>query len=132
MLGARKDGGIIAVQTLEGRFSISTEVGDTLRLTVRVTRDEEEQCFLADCLELDISSFGDTAEEALDMVRDAIDAFLNAASISELEERLHAYEVSKKSEPIVLFALIEFGHTPPGSSQAFQFMQTERLELRAA
>ncbi len=43
----------------------------SLSVTVVVTRDDDR--FVAQCVEVDVSSFGDTPEEALTMVTEALD-----------------------------------------------------------
>ncbi len=43
----------------------------SLSVTVVVTRDDDR--FVAQCVEVDVSSFGDTPEEALTMVTEALE-----------------------------------------------------------
>jgi predicted RNase H-like HicB family nuclease len=60
------------------------------QLTVQVK--EKEGLFLAHCLELDVSSFGETFEEAKEMIQDAMKNFLETASDAEVNRRIAAYQ----------------------------------------
>jgi predicted RNase H-like HicB family nuclease len=53
------------------------------------TVEQEGHMFVSICPELDIASCGDTVEHALDMLADAIDAYVGGlAEIGELEKTL--------------------------------------------
>jgi len=59
--------------------------------TIQIRREalsSGEDVYVALCLELDIASQGDTVEQAKANVTDAIEAFFEAASPSEIERRL--------------------------------------------
>ena len=45
--------------------------------------------YVALCPELDVASQGDTVEQARENLREAVELFLEAASPSEIAERLH-------------------------------------------
>ncbi len=51
--------------------------------------ENEGDGYVSLCPELDIASQGDTVEEARANLAEAIELFLETASLSELEERLH-------------------------------------------
>lgn len=51
--------------------------------------EKEGAGFVALCPELDVASQGDTVEEALANLREAVELFLECASPKELAERLH-------------------------------------------
>jgi predicted RNase H-like HicB family nuclease len=55
----------------------------------------EEDAVVALCPELDISTFGDTLEEAQEMLEDALQAFFTTADPAEVERRMN-------SEPLVM------------------------------
>jgi len=63
----------------------------TLDRDVTVRIHEKDGLFLAHCLELDVSSFGETFEEAREMIQDAMKHFLETASDAEVERRIAAY-----------------------------------------
>lgn len=50
----------------------------------------EEQAYVALCPELDIASQGNTIEEARRNLREALELFFEAASSTEVKERLHS------------------------------------------
>lgn len=52
--------------------------------------EREGDGFVALCPELDVVSQGNTVEEALANLREAVELFLEAASPREIEERLHS------------------------------------------
>ncbi|MDQ3814244.1 MAG: type II toxin-antitoxin system HicB family antitoxin [Armatimonadota bacterium] len=47
----------------------------------------EDDGYVAECLELDIVSQGDTKEEALANLKEAVEGFLSVASLSEIQHR---------------------------------------------
>jgi predicted RNase H-like HicB family nuclease len=49
----------------------------------------EEGGFVADCVELSVVSQGDTEEEALSNLQEAVAGFLECADPSEVRERMH-------------------------------------------
>ena len=51
--------------------------------------EREGDGYVSLCAELDIASQGDTIEEARDNLREAVELFLETASRSELDARLH-------------------------------------------
>ncbi len=51
--------------------------------------EREGDGFVSLCPELDIASQGDTVEEALDNLREALELFFETASPQEVRERLH-------------------------------------------
>lgn len=55
----------------------------------------EEDVVVALCPELDISTFGDTLEEAQEMLEDAVQAFFAVAEPAEIERRMNG-------EPLVM------------------------------
>ncbi|MCY3575048.1 MAG: type II toxin-antitoxin system HicB family antitoxin [Chloroflexi bacterium] len=55
-------------------------------ITVSITPDEGY--FLSHCLEYDIASQGESRQEALDNIKEAVSLFLEAASPDEIESRL--------------------------------------------
>ncbi len=52
--------------------------------------EKEGNGYVAFCPELDITSQGDTVEEANSNLREAIELFFEYASQSEIQERLHS------------------------------------------
>ncbi len=50
----------------------------------------EEGGFVAECVELRVVSQGDTQDEAMANLREAVELFLETADESEVHERLHA------------------------------------------
>ena len=58
---------------------------------VTVEIKEEGGLFVANCMELDVSSFGETFEEAKEMIEDAMRSFLETAPTDEIERRISAY-----------------------------------------
>lgn len=50
----------------------------------------EEGGFIAECVELKVVSQGDTEDEALMNLREAVEGFLEHADPSEVSERMHA------------------------------------------
>ena len=50
----------------------------------------EEGGYVAECVELRVVSQGDTAEAAVANLREAVEAFLESADPSEVQERMHA------------------------------------------
>lgn len=65
------------------------EVGSSLTgfivLTIRIHREDEH--YVAQCIELDVSSFGSTIDDALAMIRDAVHVHLNALEAEGERER---------------------------------------------
>jgi predicted RNase H-like HicB family nuclease len=59
-----------------------------MQLTARIW--PEEGGFVADCVELSVVSQGDTEEEALSNLQEAVAGFLDCADPSEVRERMHA------------------------------------------
>ena len=51
--------------------------------------ERENTGYVALCPELDIASQGDTLEEARKNLREALELFLETASTTEVQERLH-------------------------------------------
>jgi len=51
--------------------------------------EKEDDGYVALCTELDIASQGGTIEEARKNLREAVELFLETASPSEINERLH-------------------------------------------
>jgi len=51
--------------------------------------EREGSGFVSLCPELDVASQGDTLEEALANLKEAVELFLETASSSEITERLH-------------------------------------------
>lgn len=49
----------------------------------------EGSLWVAQCLEIDIASQGDSPAEALSNLREAIELFFETASAAEIEQRLH-------------------------------------------
>ncbi|MCX6154475.1 MAG: type II toxin-antitoxin system HicB family antitoxin [Candidatus Kapabacteria bacterium] len=54
--------------------------------------EKEDDMFVSLCPEVDIASQGKTIEEAKSNLKEAVELFLEHASVSELSQRLH-YEV---------------------------------------
>lgn len=52
--------------------------------------EREDDGFVALCPELDVASQGETVEEAKANLREAVELFLETASASEIESRLHS------------------------------------------
>jgi len=52
-----------------------------LSLTVVISREDDR--FVAQCLEVDVSSFGDTQEEALAMVTEALELWFEDTPVPE-------------------------------------------------
>ena len=50
---------------------------------------KEGDGYVAQCIEIDIASQGDTEQEALTNLREAVDSFFECASEEEIEERYH-------------------------------------------
>ncbi len=53
------------------------------QLSVTVVVSREDDRFVAQCLEVDISSFGDTQEEALAMVTEALELWFENAPVPD-------------------------------------------------
>ena len=51
--------------------------------------EKEGKGYVALCPELDVASQGNTIEHARDNLREAVELFLETASDSEIDERLH-------------------------------------------
>lgn len=51
--------------------------------------EKEGDTYVALCPELDVASQGDTIEEARENLKEALQLFLEEASASEIEDRLH-------------------------------------------
>lgn len=58
--------------------------------TVAAVIEREGDGYVALCPELDIASQGSTVEEARLNLTEAIELFFEAASLSEVQERLHS------------------------------------------
>jgi predicted RNase H-like HicB family nuclease len=58
-----------------------------MQLTARIW--SEEGSFVAECVELKVVSQGDTEDEALSNLREAVMGFLECADPSEVRERMH-------------------------------------------
>jgi predicted RNase H-like HicB family nuclease len=58
-----------------------------MQLTARIW--SEEGGFVAECAELKVVSQGDTADEALANLREAVIGFLECADPAEVRERMH-------------------------------------------
>ena len=56
---------------------------------LQATTWQEDDLFVAQCLEVDIVSQGATASEALANLREAVELFFETASESEIRERVH-------------------------------------------
>jgi predicted RNase H-like HicB family nuclease/predicted RNA binding protein YcfA (HicA-like mRNA interferase family) len=56
----------------------------------RAILEREGDGYVATCAELDVISQGNTAEEAMDSLKEAIELFLETASESEILRRLHS------------------------------------------
>ena len=52
--------------------------------------EREDNMYVALCPELDIASQGNNVEEARENLKEAIEVFLESASPSEIQERLHS------------------------------------------
>ena len=50
--------------------------------------EQEEECFVSLCPQLDIASQGDTVQEAKSNLTEAIELFLEVADLSEIQSRL--------------------------------------------
>jgi predicted RNase H-like HicB family nuclease len=59
-----------------------------MQLTARIW--PEEGGFVTDCVELSVVSQGDTEEEALSNLQEAVAGFLDCADPSEVRARMHA------------------------------------------
>jgi predicted RNase H-like HicB family nuclease len=67
------------------------EAMERAKFTIQIRREvlsAGEGVYVALCLELDIASQGDTVEQAKANVTDAVEAFFEVASPSEIERRL--------------------------------------------
>ena len=53
-------------------------------ITVRVVKEDDG--FVSHCLDYDIASQGDTSQEALDNIKEAVSLFLEVASPQEVRE----------------------------------------------
>jgi predicted RNase H-like HicB family nuclease len=61
-----------------------------MQLTARIW--PEEGGFVADCVELSVVSQGDTENEALANLQEAVEGFLECADPDEVRERMHAQQ----------------------------------------
>jgi predicted RNase H-like HicB family nuclease len=52
--------------------------------------EKEEGGYVALCPELDVASQGDTVEEAVSMLREAVELFLECADPAEVQQRIHS------------------------------------------
>ncbi len=59
----------------------------SMQLTARLW--PEEGGFVAECVELNVVSQGDTEDESLANLREAVAGFLECADPSEVKERMH-------------------------------------------
>lgn len=66
-----------------------TTVSTIPRLTATAVIEREGDGYVSLCPALDIASQGDTVEESQDNLREAVQLFLEEASQSEIEGRLH-------------------------------------------
>ena len=83
------------------------------KFTIQTRREglsSGEDVYVALCLELDIASQGDTVEQAEANVTDAIEAFFDVASPSEIERRL-PYRLGSKSDLFLTSIEVSFGQT---------------------
>lgn len=60
----------------------------THKLSATIWREGDG--FVAQCIEIDIASQGDTEQEALANLREAVDLFFECAPPEEIAERYHA------------------------------------------
>lgn len=58
-----------------------------MQLTARIW--PEESRYVAECVELGVVSQGDTDDEALASLREAVEGFLECADAREVRERMH-------------------------------------------
>lgn len=57
--------------------------GRTLRLTARVWREGDQ--YVSQCVEVDVASYGDTPEEAIAMLREALELYFDdTTSVDDL------------------------------------------------
>ncbi len=71
---------------------------------VRITATiwEEDGVFVSKCPEIDVASAGDTIEEALSNLTEAIELWLvNARELGIIDDYLHMMTTSKKSRRII-------------------------------
>ena len=83
------------------------------RFTIQTRREvlsSGEDVYVALCLELDIASQGDTVERAEANVKDAIEAFFEVASPSEIERRL-PYRLGSEANLLLTSIEVSFGQT---------------------
>jgi predicted RNase H-like HicB family nuclease len=59
-----------------------------VQLTARIWPDDRG--FIAECVELNVVSEGDSEKAALSNLREAVEGFLECADPSEVRERMHA------------------------------------------
>ena len=59
-----------------------------MRLTARIW--PEDDGYVAECVELKVVSQGDTEDEALTNLGEAVEGFLECADPSEVNERMHS------------------------------------------
>lgn len=65
----------------------------TVRLTAEVWREAGEEAYTSLCPELDIASMGDTPEEAVAMLREAVELYLDEEpeALDSIERREVSY-----------------------------------------
>lgn len=56
--------------------------------TITVSIVQDDDVYLSHCLDYDIASEGDTKQEAIDNIKEAVSLFLEVASPKEIESRL--------------------------------------------
>jgi len=59
-------------QTLEFRIVRQVKTQPPLTFTVQITYDPDDNGYLVECLELDVATWGDTWEEAVENLADAV------------------------------------------------------------
>ena len=60
------------VQTLEFRIVRQVKTDPPLTFTVEIAYDREDKGYLAECVELDVATWGDTWDEAVENLLDAV------------------------------------------------------------
>ncbi|RME91871.1 MAG: type II toxin-antitoxin system HicB family antitoxin [Verrucomicrobia bacterium] len=70
------------------------------RLQLTALLEREEEGYVALCPELDVASQGDTLDEALANLREAVELFLESASESEIQRRFRPEVIVKRFEAI--------------------------------
>ncbi len=68
------------------------------RLQLTGLLEREGHGYVSLCPELDVASQGDTVDEALANLREAVDLFLQTASPAEIEQRYHPEVIVSRFE----------------------------------